>query len=84
MALGKTLLELANKGYDIRFVYGPIDPDPFYSDAVAMIISKGVWYQRINLDVREARQLDDAGIDACLESALENSEKNIMEAIEEK
>jgi hypothetical protein len=81
MTLGKTLLELANKGYDIRFVYGPIDPDPFYSDAVAMIISKGVWHQRINLDLREARQLDDAGVDACLESALEQGAKKIMEVI---
>lgn len=81
MPLGKTLLELANKGYDIRFIYGQIDPDPFYSDAVDMIISKGVWHQRINLDVREARQADDDDVDALLESALEQGAKKIMEVI---
>ena len=83
MTLGKTLLELANKGFDIRFVYCPMEPEllSLKSDTVTMIISKGEVYQRIDIDVYAARQIDDANIDTLLESALENGAKKVMERL---
>lgn len=83
MTLGKTLLELANKGFDIRFVYHPIAPETLslFSDEIAIIISKGEYYQKITVDVYAARQIDDANIDTLLESALENGAKKVMERL---
>lgn len=82
MTLGKTLIELANKGYDIRFVYCPMEPGTLslFSDVVAIVISKGEYYQKITIDVYAARQIDDADIDTLVESALEKGAKKIMEA----
>ena len=81
MTLGKTLIELANKGFDIRFVYCPMEPESLslFSDAVVMAISKGELYEKITIDVYAARQIDDADADTLLESALENGAKKIME-----
>lgn len=85
MALGKTLIELANKGFDIRFIYCPMEPESLslFSDVVAIVISKGEYYQKITIDVYAARQIEDADIDTLLESALENSAKKVMEGLSE-